>query len=144
MIVPLSLQFFSGPSTSVVTSFTPFSFSISISIGSAPAVPSAVSPRPQQIANKNDNGAEEVEMYTPQMLVIGTLFAVLMVQMGTSLAQVVQARWRRRGAGAVEIAQTPAAAEQEREREQPGAVPEGIEGGDGAEGRAGGPTGEVE
>lgn len=83
-------------------------------------------------------------MYTPQMLVIGTLFAVLMVQMGTSLAQVVQARWRRRGAGAVEIAQTPAAAEQEREREQPGAVPEGIEGGDGAEGRAGGPTGEVE
>lgn len=99
VIGPFTSRYLAAPATSVVTSLTPFTFSIHVSIGSGaasgpPAAPAAPSVEMQQ--QQQPEHSQEAEPYIPQTLIIGAFLAVLVVQMGTSLARAVQLNQRRR------------------------------------------------
>lgn len=82
---------------SVLTSFTPFSFSISVSFGG----PGPVFPENQQIQqNQHEHDRQEPEpssnTYIPQTLVVGAFLAIFLAQVGVNFLQVVRTGRRQR------------------------------------------------
>jgi hypothetical protein len=79
----------------VLTSLTPFSFSISVSFGGSPVFLENNQQPHEQTRPSSD---EPSETYIPQTLVIGVFFAIFCAQVGINFLQVVRRGRRRRQA----------------------------------------------
>jgi hypothetical protein len=90
---------FTSISPNVFTSFTPFSFSISVSFGNSGQ---STFETGSQIANHHDHPGEirqqedKDETYVPQTFVIGAFVAIFLAQVGVNFLQVVRTGRRRR------------------------------------------------
>ncbi|KAJ5614108.1 hypothetical protein N7528_007762 [Penicillium herquei] len=93
-VFPLS-TIVSSLTPNVLTSFTPFSFSISISIGGSP-FPSAMRQLNNGDEQQQTNTDDSPATYIPRTLVIGAFLAIFLGQVGINFLQVIRTGRRQR------------------------------------------------
>lgn len=99
-LIPLALnplsKFVNSLTPNVFTSFTPFTFSISVSFGGSTPFQEIVRPTNDREEQQNTSTESSPQTHIPQTLVVGAFLAIFLAQVGVNFLQVLRTGRRQR------------------------------------------------